>query len=190
MENPARPLIAARLSRLLRDNPYALIAPPNTQRARRSDWKVFLGSCTQSAATRPCPASPAVIAAFIETMSLSTVDRSTRSVATIERYVSTLAHVHAHANLPDPTRTAYVKGAYRQQHARATELTAKAGTRWQHIETTLNTLNTRSLTWDLARQGALLTVGYSTMARRSELVVLTTEMCTSMTTGKALLSST
>jgi hypothetical protein len=34
-----------------------------------------------------------------------------RSVATVERYLSTIAHAHALANLPDPTKTAQVKGA-------------------------------------------------------------------------------
>lgn len=162
-------------SPLLRTNPYALSAPANTQRARRSDWKVFMAFCAERSYL-PLPASPVVVAAFIEAMSTPTNDAPARSVATIERYVSTIAHAHALSDLPDPTRTAYVKGAYKQFTRGRPASQPKQALRWGHIRFALETLNTGSLTRDL-RAKALLAVAYSTMARRAELVALTVERC-------------
>jgi integrase len=160
-------------SPLLAKNPYALSAPPNTQRARRSDWRVFTTFCAERQFL-PLPASPAVVAAFIETMSLPVGPIPARSVATLERYVSTIAHAHTLADLPDPTRTAYVKGAYRQLTRGRPASQPKQALRWEAIAAALAALNTGSLTWDL-RAKALLAVAYSTMARRAELVALEVE---------------
>jgi site-specific recombinase XerD len=173
------PVETARLfevdSPLLRNNPYALSAPANTQRARRSDWKVFTAFCAERNYLL-LPASRPVVAAFIEAMSTPTSTRAARSVATIERYVSTIAHAHTLTDLPDPTRTAYVKGAYKQFTRGRPASQPKQALRWDHIHFALERLNTGSLTWDL-RAKALLAVAYSTMARRAELVALTLEDC-------------
>lgn len=160
-------------SPLLRRNPYALSAPTNTQRARRSDWKVFTTFCAERNYLA-LPATPAVVAAFIEHMSTPSGTRSARAVSTLERYVSTIAHAHALADLPDPTRTAYVKGAFRQFTQGRPTSQPKQALRWEHVRHALETLRTKSLTWDL-RAKALLAVAYSTMARRAELVALTVE---------------
>ena len=160
-------------SPLLRLNPYALSAPANTQRARRSDWKVFVTFCAERSYLA-LPASPPVVAAFIEAMSTPTPATAPRSVATLERYVSTIAHAHALADLPDPTRTAYVKGAFKQFTRGRPASQPKQALRWEHIQCALDTLDTGSPTWDL-RAKALLAVAYSTMARRAELVALTVE---------------
>jgi hypothetical protein len=135
-------------SPLLRTNPYALSAPANTQRAHRSDWKVFMAFCSERSYL-PLPAAPVVVAAFIEAMSTPTIDGPARSVATIERYVSTIAHAHALSDLPDPTRTAYVKGAYKQFTRGRPASQPMQALRWEHIRFALETLNTGSLTWDL-----------------------------------------
>jgi integrase len=160
-------------SPLLRGNPYALSGPPNTQRARRSDWKVFTTFCTEQHYLA-LPATPAVVAAFIEAMSTSTATARARAVATLERYISTIAHAHALTDLPDPTRTAYVKGAYRAFTRGRPASQPKQALRWDHVRQALGTLHTGSLTWDL-RAKALLAVAYSTMARRAELVALAVE---------------
>ena len=52
-------------SPLLRENPYALAAPLNTVRARRSDWRVFIRFCAERHYT-PLPAAPAVVREFLE----------------------------------------------------------------------------------------------------------------------------
>jgi integrase len=160
-------------SPLLRANPYALSAPLNTQRARRADWKVFLAFCEERAFL-PLPAAPPVVAAFIETMSLPVGSKPARSVATLQRYLSTIAHAHTLSNVPDPTRTAYVKGAIKERtRGRPTSQPMQA-LPWKPIAAALAALDTGSLAWDL-RAKALLAVGYSTMARRAELVALEVE---------------
>lgn len=160
-------------SPLLRRNPYALSAPLNTRRARRSDWNVFTTFCTERQYLA-LPAAPAVVAEFIEHMSAPTPTRPARAVASLERYVSTIAHAHALAELPDPTRTAYVKGAYRQFTRGRPASQPKQALRWEHVRHALAALKTAYPTWDL-RAKALLAVAYSTMARRAELVALTVE---------------
>jgi site-specific recombinase XerD len=160
---------------LLCRNPYALSAPTNTQRARRCDWKVFTRFCAERGYLA-LPASPAVVASFIETMSTPATMRA-RSVATLERYLSSIAHAHTLADLPDPTRTAYVKGAYRQFTRGRPTSQPKQALRWEHISHALRTLDTGSRTWDL-RAKALLALAYSTMARRAELIALTVERVT------------
>jgi Phage integrase family len=81
---------------------------------------------------------------------------------------------HTLADLPDPTRTAYVKGAYRQFTRGRPTSQPKQALRWKHISYALSALDTGSSTWDL-RAKALLAVAYSTMVRRAELVALTVE---------------
>jgi site-specific recombinase XerD len=120
------------------------------------------------------PAAPAAVAAFIEHMSTPTPTRPARAVASLERYVSTIAHAHALAELADPTRTANVKGAYRQFTRGRPASQPKQALRWEHVSHALAELKTASPTWDL-RAKALLAVAYSTMARRAELVALTVE---------------
>lgn len=110
----------------------------------------------------------------IETMSTPTPTMRARSVATLERYVSSIAHAHTLADLPDPTRTAYVKGAYRQFTRGRPTSQPKQALRWEHIAYAPDSLATGSRTWNL-RAKALLAVAYSTMARRAELVALTVE---------------
>src|SRR5665213_303372 len=69
-------------SALLRNNPYALVGPKNTQRARRSDWKVFLAFC-QERGFLGLPAEPPVVAAFLETMSTPIGPTPPRSMSSI-----------------------------------------------------------------------------------------------------------
>jgi integrase len=158
---------------LLRRNPYALSGPANTQRARRSDWKVFTAFC-QDRNFLALPAEPAVVAEFLRVLSTPIGPTPARSVATLQRYLSTIAHAHALADLPDPTRTAYVRGALKALTRGRPKSLPMQALRWEPIAAALAQLNSRSLTWDL-RAKALLAVAYSTMARRGELVALTVE---------------
>jgi integrase/recombinase XerD len=154
-------------SPLLRGNPYALAAPPNTVRARRSDWRVFVQFCAEHHYS-PLPAAPAIVREFIET---SFSDSEAKSVATVERYLSTIAHAHTLTDLPDPTKTAHVKGAYRHLARGKPTSQPKAALRGAHIAYALEHLKTDHTAWDL-RAKALLSTAYCTMARRAELVAL------------------
>jgi integrase len=79
--------------------------------------------------------------------------------------------------LPDPTRAIQVKDAFRHLSRGRREKQPKCALRWSHIIYALEHLRSGNLAWDL-RAKALLTVAYSTMVRRSELVALTTNEIT------------
>jgi site-specific recombinase XerD len=153
-------------SPLLRDN-HALAAPPNTARARRSDWRVFIRFCAERHFTA-LPAAPPVVREFIEA---SFAHEPPRSVATVERRLSTIAHGHTLADLPDPTKAAHVKGAYHHLARGKPSSQPKAARRGSHITYALEHLKTDHAAWDL-RARALLSTAYCTMARRAELVAL------------------
>jgi site-specific recombinase XerD len=157
-------------SPLTRENPYALAAPPNTVRARRSDWRVFMKFCAERHYT-PLPATPVIVREYLEA---SFLGAEPKSVATVERYLSTIAHAHTLADLPDPTKTAQVKGAYRHLARDRPSSQPKAALRGTHIAHALQQLKTPNEAWDL-RAKALLAVAYCTMARRAELVTLRIE---------------
>lgn len=77
-------------------------------------------------------------------------------------------------DLPDPTRTVQVKGAYRHLSRDRPSSRRKAALRGTHITYALQHLKTADEAWDL-RAKALLAVAYCTMARRAELVALRVE---------------
>jgi integrase len=155
-------------SPLLADNPYALGMPLNTLRALRSDWRVFLRFCDLNGYPT-LPSSPPVITRFIEETYGAAVNRS---VATVERYLTTISRAHTLSNLPDPTRAVQVKGALRHLSRGRVAKQPRCALRWTQIAYALEHLKTANAAWDL-RAKALLAVAYSTMARRSELVALT-----------------
>ena len=86
-------------------------------------------------------------------------------------YLSTIAHAQTLTDLPDPTKTAHVKGAYRHLARAKPSSQPKAALRGAHITYALEHLNTDHTAWDL-RAKALLSTAYCTMARRAELVAL------------------
>jgi site-specific recombinase XerD len=157
-------------SPLLHENPYALAAPLNTMRARRSDWRMFIRFCSQRHYT-PLPAAPVIVREFLEASFGGAVPKS---VATVERYLSTIAQAHALTDLPDPTKTAHVRGAYRHLARNRPNSQPKAALRSSHITHALEHLKTGTPSWDL-RAKALLATAYCTMARRAELVALHVE---------------
>jgi hypothetical protein len=89
-------------SPLLGEDPCALAGPANTVRARRFDWRMFIKFCAERHYT-PLPAAPVVVRDFLAT---SFPAAQPKSVATVERYLSTIAYAHALADLPDPAKTA------------------------------------------------------------------------------------
>jgi site-specific recombinase XerD len=133
----------------------------NTVRARRSDWRVFVRFCAERNYT-PLPSPPVVVREFLEA---TFGGGEPRSVATVERYLSTIAHAHTLADLPDPTKTAQVKGAYRPLARDRPSSQPKAALRGSHITYALDHVKTKNPSCDL-RAKALLAVAYCTMAVR------------------------
>jgi integrase len=131
---------------------------------------MFLRFCVDRHYT-PLPASPVVVREFLEACFGGPEPKST---ATVERYLSTIAHAHILVDLPDPTKTAHVKGAYRHFALAQANSQPKAALRGSHIAYALEHLKTDNAAWDL-RAKALLATAYCTMARRAELVALRIE---------------
>jgi site-specific recombinase XerD len=154
-------------SPLLIHDPYALSAPFNTMRARRSDWRVFCGFCRSRHFT-PLPASVPVLRAFLEH---AFDPLQSKSVATVERYLATIAQAHALTAFPDPTKIAALKNTYRHLARGKPPSRPKAALRAEHIDYALEHLETGDVAWDL-RAKALLATAYCTMARRAELMAL------------------
>jgi site-specific recombinase XerD len=143
------------------------VYPPNTQKAWRSDWAVFLGFCG-SKAECPLPASPETVAAFVVHCK-----ELGRKPATVRRYLSTIAVAHRVAKLLNPCSDEAVqlelKGLTNVLNSRQRQARALG---WAEIKTFLETAG-ESL--PATRERALLCVAYDTMARRAELVALNVE---------------
>lgn len=154
-------------SPLLTADPYVLSAPKNTMRARRSDWNVFCSFCRERHFT-PLPASIPVLRAFLEKC---LEPLRSKSAATVERYLATIAHAHALTDCPDPTKAAAIRSAHRHLTRRLPVSRPRAALRGSHIDYALEYLTTSDAAWDL-RAKALLATAYCTMARRAELVAL------------------
>jgi integrase len=140
------------------------VYPPNTQKAWRSDWKVFLAFCEPSGLS-PLPASSETIAAFV-----SYSREAGRKPATVRRYLSTIVVAHRVAKLVNPIQDEAVSLELRRldQQVSIRQRQAKA-LGWEQIKRFLDTAG-ESL--PATRERALICVAYDTMARRSELIAL------------------
>lgn len=137
-----------------------------TERAWASDSKVFTDWCRRRK-TASLPASPETVASFVDAMA------KTKRPSTLHRYVATIAHLHAAAGLPDPTKTPKVKSALkRAAKSKGTRQGQARGVTEEDVEKIVGVLGD-SLT-DL-RDRALLLLGRDLLARRSELVALTVD---------------
>ncbi len=138
----------------------------NTRRAIRADTAVFSAWCRDNDCD-PLPASPETVARFVDAMA------ETRKPATVRRYVSSIAHMHGAAELPDPTKSPRVK-------ARIKAAGKKHGTRQRQARALTEHDVVRILDrlgdslMDL-RDRALLMVSRDMFARRSEVVSLDVE---------------
>ncbi len=141
--------------------------PPNTLRAWRADWQVFLTYCQQDGKT-PLPASGETVAGFVRACRAAA-----KKPATTQRYLATLALAHRVAGLENPIAEQGVQlelKAYRRSVSSHQRQAHPIG--WTEIESCLRhpPRNLRD-----PRDAALLCVAYDTMARRSELVAFDVE---------------
>jgi integrase len=143
------------------------VYPEATLRAWRFDWVAFITFCKPHGLL-PLPASPETVAAYIAACA-----EAGKKPATVRRYLATIACVHRAAKLQNPnddeTVKLALKGFYNKSPMRQRQAKALG---WHEIKRFLITAGD-GIRAD--RERALLSVGYDTMARRSELVALDLE---------------
>ncbi|MDP8988695.1 MAG: tyrosine-type recombinase/integrase [Acidobacteriota bacterium] len=140
------------------------VYPEATLRAWRFDWAAFIAFC-KARRLLPLPASPATVAAFIEGCG-----EAGKKPATVRRYLATIACAHRAAKLLNPNDDEDVKLALKGLYNRSPKRQRQAkALGWHEIKRFLVTAG-EGIRAD--RERALLSVGYDTMARRSELVAL------------------
>jgi integrase len=157
------------------------VYPPNTQKAWRCDWQVFLSFC-EPRGLSPLPATSECVAGFV-----THCREAGRKPATVRRYLSTIAVAHRVAKLVNPIQDEAVSLELRRldQAVTVRQRQAKA-LGWEQIKRFLETAG-ESL--PATRERALICVAYDTMARRSELIALDVDDIEALPdgTGRALI---
>jgi integrase len=143
------------------------VYPPNTQKAWRCDWAVFLSYC-EPLGLSPLPAVSATVAGFV-----THCRGAGKKPATVRRYLSSVAVAHRVAKLVNPIQDEAVSLELRRldQQVSVRQRQAKA-LGWEQIKRFLDTAG-ESL--PATRERALVCVAYDTMGRRSELIALDVE---------------
>jgi len=101
---------AGAIANLRRHADYARGAyATNTERALRADVAVFTAWCSE-AGLQPLPAAPDTLVLFIDAMG------AIKALATIRRYVSSIATFHRAARVANPAETSEVKLALKRPH--------------------------------------------------------------------------
>lgn len=149
----------------------------NTLRGYRADFRIFEAWCKASDRTS-LPASPETVAAFLNAAP------NTASTSTLRRRLASIRKVHRLFKLGNPTKDEDVlialRRAQRSRHRRpAQALGLTADLRDRLIAGCQD---------DLAglRDRALISIGYDTLCRRSELVALRVEDLSRLTDGGML----
>jgi len=147
---------------------------PNTKRALKADSAIWSAWCANEGLSS-LPAMPDALSAFVDDQATS------KSCATVRRYIATIARMHRAASLNDPTKDETVKLAMKRM-ARA------YGTRQDQADA----LNRPAVDRMIAAAGdrvrdlrnvAMLALQYDTMTRRSELVAIELEDITRQEDG-------
>ena len=143
----------------------------NTERAIRADLAGFARWC-EAAGVESCPASPAVVVAYLDEMAAE------RKPTTLRRYAASIAHLHRAAGVENPVATEPVRLALRRIARAAAE---RASAEARPVKAQAEGITDRDVGRILATSGdtlrdlrdvALLLVGRDLLARREELVAL------------------
>ncbi|MCK5888812.1 MAG: site-specific integrase [Methylococcales bacterium] len=148
----------------------------NTERARRADWAIFEAWCDNQQ-QNTLPTSIDTLVAFIDAQS------EIKKVATVKRYLTTIATAHKAAGLENPVKDEFVRLAVRRMARKnGTRQKQAQGFNWPQIYLALQTLeeSPRSLL-----DKALICVSYDTLCRRSETVAIQLEDITFTGDGSA-----
>ena len=148
----------------------------NTERARKADWKIFEVWCDEQEAIS-LPSSIETLVAFIDAQS------ETKKVATVKRYLTTIATAHKAAGFENPIQNEFVRLSVRRMSRKnGTRQTQAKGFNWPHIHLALQTLDDspRSLL-----DKALVCISYDTLCRRSETVAIRVDDITFAEDGSA-----
>ena len=138
----------------------------NTERALRADIVIYTGWCLK-ADRIALPASFETVAAFVDAMAMG------KAPATVRRYVSSIATFHRAGEVPNPCDSQLVKLALKRMHREKGRDQQQAKAITDHVVVRMLSAAGRTLR-DL-RNKALLVTAYTTMCRRSELVMLRKE---------------
>lgn len=145
--------------------------PERSVAAARSDAAPFFDWCSENG-EEPLPASPAAVAAWVESLG------DTRRPRSVQRYLGTLAAFHRAFEFADPTRTDGVRAAQRRQASAASKRPSKRAPSAEPdllpagLDASVALADTDLRRLRLRRDAALLLIARDAMARSSELVVL------------------
>jgi site-specific recombinase XerD len=138
----------------------------NTERARIADWKIFEAWCDETHQIS-LPASTEVLVSFIDAQAVI------KKVATVKRYLTTIATAYKVAGFENPVQDEFVRLAVRRMaRQNGTRQKQAKGFNWPQIHLALQTLDDspRSLL-----DKALVCVSYDTLCRRFETISIQLE---------------
>lgn len=133
-----------------------------TVRAYDADWRIFAAWC-KSAGRDPLPASPDTVMLF------AVSELQTRKPSTVERRLAAIVHMHRAHKLPKPVseEIRQVLHGWRREHG--SKVASKKALTPSHLRAMVDKC---SKTPTGLRDRALLTLGFSTGLRRSDLSAL------------------
>ena len=156
--------MADALARLARSARGAL--SPNTERALRSDLRIFARWCA-GRGEEALPASARTVAAFVDEMAVC------RSAATVRRYVASIAMAHRAIGCAGTLKSPVVGLSLKRMDRRNGRRQGQAkGLTWPLRNRLIEATGERLID---ARNRALVAVAYDAMLRRAELVSLQVE---------------
>ena len=162
----------------------------NTRLAIRANYGVWKTWCAaHKRPVKPYPAASAAVAAFLQSQAppirvtrggdfevlktgITPAGGPAKSLATLSRYLGTLAKLHSDGGHPDPTKDPEVLAVWRVLRRGLDRPAQKAPLTFEIIRQALVSLPN---TLAGKRDRALLLLAYTLMARRSELVALNVE---------------